>query len=259
MRQLPPPRPESMEDLLLRARQPQATAPWNDPLIRLGRFLSTLGRPAPRPALSLADALPYLFPKVRPIFTYQAHARHTGKTTAFRPLAGNFAVSLVVDLPNQDLDLGPEHLQAWGVDFDRLLQRARTNLLARGGEGRFLALRDGCYRSAWRDNLDGSRMLLPGMLQRLRLQGDPVVLLPNRDTLLVVGAEDPEGLTCAMTYARQHLDDTAWPGQAGAMRLRNYLWEPWDRPAAAQAPELQVPCWHPAAFSGRTDAAEAVG
>ncbi len=236
----------------MRAQQPAVPPAW----VRLGRLVRALGRPVARPALSLADALPWLLPKVRPIFTYQAHARNTGKTAEYRPLAGNYAVSLVVDLPNQDLDLGPEHLRNWGVDFDSLLQRARTNLLARGGEQRFLALREGCYRSTWRDNLDGSRMLLPGVLQRLRILGDPVVLLPNRDMLLVAGAEDPEALRCIVAYARQHLDDTVCPRQAGPLRLRNYCWEPWDGPAALDAPERQVPRWQPVAINGMAGAAE---
>jgi len=202
----------------------------------LGAFLSRLGRKAPRPPITLEDALPYLFPKVRPLFAYQAFAGRTGRPApAFRPLAGDFAVSLVVDLPNQDLDLGPDHLRAWNLDFDSLMQRARGNLLARGGEQGFQAVREGCYRSTWRDNLDGSRMLLPGILQRLRIKGDPLVLLPNRDTLLVVGSEDPEALRLAMALAREHLDPAACPADCGPLRLRHYRWEPWEPPAAPQA------------------------
>ena len=171
----------------MRARQP-TQAPYQREGSGLGAFLRGLGRPAPRPLLALDDALPYLFPKVRPALAYAAYARRTGRApAAFRPLAGAYAVSLVLDLPNQDLDLELAHLRTWGVDFDGLLQRARTNLLGRGGEQRFQELREGCFRSTWRDSLDGSRMLLPGMLRRLGLRGDPVVLLPSRDMLLVLG------------------------------------------------------------------------
>ena len=224
---------ESMEARLMRAQrsqdQParQATA-WEG-LTRLGHFLRELGRPMPRRTLAQADALPCLFPKVRPASAYAAYARSTGKPVPeFRPLAGGLAVSLVVDTPNQDQDLDASHLLAWNADFDDLLCHARRNLLARSGEQGFEEVRSGCYRSTWRDNLDGSRMLLPGVLGGLRLQGDPVVVLPNRDTLLVVGADDPEGLRWAMLAALQHLDDDGSPMSACPLRLANYQWQPFE-------------------------------
>jgi hypothetical protein len=183
--------------------------------------------------MSLSDALPRLFPKVRPASAYPAFARRTGRPAPeFRPLSGELAVGLVLDMPNQDLDLDATHLRAWNADFDALLLRARRNLLARSDQRGFEEVRGGCYRSTWRDNLDGSRILLPGLLGGLRLQGDPVALLPNRDTLLVVGSEDPEGLRWAMRAALLHLDDDGCPMNACPLRLANYHWEPFQVPEA---------------------------
>ena len=193
---------------------------------RLGRFLDALAHPAPRGVIPLQEALPWLLPKVRPRFEYEAYALRTGRPVpAFRPLAGSFAQSLVVDLPDQELDVGEAELAAWNVDADRLLQRARSNLLARSAEG-FCRLGPGRYRSTWRDNLDGSRVLLPGLLQGLHLAGDPVVLLPDRDTLLVVGSGDPGGLAWALEAALEFLDEAPQALNGCPLRLRNYCWEP---------------------------------
>jgi hypothetical protein len=174
----------------------------------------------------LAEALPWLVPKVRPRFEYEAFALRTGRAPAFRLLAGAFAQSLVVDLPDQEVDLDAEDLAAWNADFDVLLQRARRNLLARGGDECFQRLGPGRYRSAWRDNLDGSRVLLPGVLRQLELEGDPVVLLPDRDTLLVVGSGDPEGLTWALRGALECLDELPRALNGCPLRLRGFSWEP---------------------------------
>jgi hypothetical protein len=196
------------------------------PVARFGRFLRALGRPAPKGSLALADALPWLVPKVRPRFVYETFTMRTGRPApVFRPLAGALAVSLVVDLPNQDLDVGPAELDAWQVDFDRLMQTARSNLLARGGDRAFQSLGHGRYRSSWRDSLDGSRMLLPGLLKRLPLQGDPVVLVPNRNTLLVVGADDLPGLRWALECTSRDMNEDLAAVEGSPLRLRNYHWE----------------------------------
>jgi hypothetical protein len=137
-------------------------------------------------------------------------------------------MSLVVDMPDLEIDVGAADLARWNTDFDRLLQKARTNLLARGGEEDFQRLGPGRYRSTWRDNLDGSRMLLPGVLKNLPLQGDPVVVLPNRDTLLVVGSKDHQGLAWALEGALEFLNEDPRSLNGCPLRLRNFQWEPFQ-------------------------------
>jgi len=194
----------------------------------LCRFLETLSPNLARKGpITLQEALPWLVPKVRPRFVYEAQSLRTGRPgPETRPLAGLFAMSLVVDLPDVELDVDAADLARWNVDFDRLMLKARSNLLARGGEEFFQMMGPGRFRSTWQDNLDGSRLLLPGVLKALPLQGDPVVVLPNRDTLLVVGSKDPQGLRWALEGALEFLDEDPRSLNGCPLRLRNYQWEP---------------------------------
>jgi len=208
-------------------------------LAKLLEGFRKIGTPVQRPVLPLAMALPALLPKVRPRFRYEVRAlRQAGTCPVFEPLAGHFAMSLVVDFPEGELDVSPRELAAWGADFEGLLQRARTNLLRRGGEEDFREVRDGLFRSTWRDHYDGSRVLLPGVLKRLPIQGDPVVVLPNPDTLLVAGSEDPGGLTRLMEAAVEFLQEDRQAQNACPLRLRNFQWEPWEAPEGHPAGTL---------------------
>jgi hypothetical protein len=176
---------------------------------------------------ALDEVLPWVLPKVRPRFAHEALSLEAWEPApAFRPMAGALAVSLVLDLPYAELDLTAAMLQAWGADFDVLLQRARQNLLRRGGEEGFLAEGRGRFRSDWTDSLDGSRLLLPGVLRRLPLLGEPVAVLPSRDTLLVTGDQDPEGLQWLLTAALHLMGGDAGPKNASPLRLRHLRWEP---------------------------------
>jgi hypothetical protein len=197
---------------------------------RWTQLLEFLARPRRGP-ITLAEALPWLQPKVRPRFLYEALALEADQPRPeFRPLAGVYAVSLVVDHPDGELDVTGPDLERWGAGFEPLLQRARANLAARSSAEDFRTLGPGRYRSGWRDNLDGSRLLLPGLLRRLPLAGEPVVLLPNRDTLLVVGSEDPEGLHWALQGAMSFLDQDPAALDGCPLRLRGFRWEPFQAP-----------------------------
>ena len=215
---------------ILRTLVTGGTFPMTDSFLKthLKRLVRAVlpGLPRREP-LTLQAALPWLLPKVRPRFLYEALSLHTGQAgPVFQPLAGVFAVSLVVDLPDQEVDVGPALLAEWNVDFDRLLLKARSNLLARGGEEGFAEMGAGRYRSLWEDNLDGSRLLLPGILQRLKLRGDPVVVLPNRDALLVVGSEDPAALRWALEGAMEFMDGDPGSLNGCPLRLSHFQWEP---------------------------------
>jgi hypothetical protein len=192
----------------------------------------------PRRPLTLEAALPRLLPKVRPRFHYEALAlRHGHPCPQFQPLAGIFATSLVLDFPEGELDLGAAQLRAWNADFAILLQRARANLLLRGGLEGFREVRPGLFRSTWQDNLDGSRVLLPGLLKGLPLRGDPVVVLPNRDTLLVAGSRDPRALGLILEAGLEFVREDPRALNGCPLRLRDFHWSPWepgqDHPAAA--------------------------
>ena len=183
--------------------------------------------PPPRGTLPLAFAWPRIVPKVRPRFHYEAFGQRTAsRRPETRALGGAFDHSLVVDFSEGEVEVTASHLMAWGMEFNGMMNKAKTNLLARGGEERFERSRHGFYRSTWEDGLDGSRILLPGILRRLRLQGDPVAFLPRKDILLVAGSEDPEGLCRALEGALELLDPG--PHDGCPLRLTGFSWEAFE-------------------------------
>jgi hypothetical protein len=187
--------------------------------------------------VSLEEAWSRLLPKVRPRFHYEALTlRENPWVPVNRPLAGTFAHSLVVDFPEGEIDVTPGLLQGWGGGYERLLLKALSNLLARGAEERFARIRPGTYRSTWGDELDGSRILLPGVIRRLSVAGEPVALMPRRDVLLVTGSEDPGGLTLALESALDMVDEGTSSLNACPLRMRHFQWSP-----------LELPDSHPAA------------
>lgn len=191
--------------------------------------------------LALEEALPRLLPKVRPRFLHEALALDTGRPgPLFQPLAGPLAVSLVVDLETAQVDLGAADLARWDAGFEPLLQRARANLASRSALEDFQAAGPGRYLSTWRDGLDGSRALLPGLLRGLPLSGDPVVLLPSPNTLLVTGADDPEGLEWALAGMVGSLDEDPRAFHGCPLRLRGYQWEPFQADGQRLCPLLSL-------------------
>ena len=185
--------------------------------------------PPPRPprgTLPLAFATPRIVPKVRPRFSYEVFGlRNPGRRPEAKVLAGSFGQSLVVDCAEGEIEVTSAHLAAWGLTFDSMMNKAKTNLLARGGEERFERSKTGFYRSTWEDALAGSRILLPGMLRRLRLEGDPVVFLPRKEVLLVAGSEDPAGLCAALEASLELMDAASQPMNGCPLRLRHFQWD----------------------------------
>ena len=206
----------------------------------LGKYRELFNRePGAQAVLPLEEALPWLMPKVRPRFQFEARSlRRPGSCPVDRPLTESFALSLVVDCPEAERDVGARELEAWGTEFDLLLQRARSNLLRRGGEERFCPVRPGLYRSTWEDSLDGSRILLPGVLRRLALQGEPVVVLANPDTLLVAGSEDGPALEWLLRAALEFAAEDPRAMNGCPLRLRDFRWEPWAAPPGQGLGEL---------------------
>ncbi len=152
----------------------------------------------------------------------------------YQPLAEHLGVGAVYDLPEAMVMLQASHLEEWNVTFYEAFEQGLNNL----GEidATFTTIDDHSYVSSTGDHYDLSRMLLPELIRELEVVGDPVVMLPNRDRLLVTGSEDRHGLEIIALLLEQLLTQPR-PITGLAFRLSNDEWTCWlpslDHPAYA--------------------------
>ncbi len=149
-----------------------------------------------------------------------------------RPLTEHLVVVLVYDLPDSMLEIGLDTLTRWDVPFDDALDAARDNLWTLSKE-RLLPLRPGVWRSPWGDNYDASRLLLHDLVWQYPVKGAHVAAAPHRDTLLVTGSEDVEGLRDVLSRSLKALESPR-PMGARAVVLEGSRWVP-----------LRLPPGHP--------------
>ena len=147
-------------------------------------------------------------------------------------LGEHLGVGLVYDLPEAMVMLQGSHLESWGVTFYEVMENALNNL---GGlDAGFAAIDDHTYISTTSDHYDASRMLIAELVAELKVKGDPVALLPNRDRLIVTGAGDSRGLETAALVAQQLITHPR-PVTGHAFRYHDEEWTPWlptkDHPA----------------------------
>lgn len=118
-------------------------------------------------------------------------------------IGDHLSVALVYDLPESMQSINREQLDGWDVSYYEALEIARQNL--EETEFAIASVGDKLYISATGDNYDASRLLLTDVIGRLDLQGRPVVAVPNRDTLVIAGDEDEEGLALLADFTEQAL------------------------------------------------------
>ena len=108
-------------------------------------------------------------------------------------LADVLGVGLIYDLPSSMMQLQQHTLDQWKTTFDEAYEFACGNL-QEITKHNLKAVASGIWTSPWRDNYDPSRMLLTDYIRQHEVTGDPVVMVPNRDTLILSGSKDPAGL-----------------------------------------------------------------
>lgn len=111
----------------------------------------------------------------------------------YRVLADVLALYLVYDLPASMMQIQQSVLDQWKTTLNEALEIACENLRAITKHS-LNPIAPGVWISPWRDNYDASRMLLLEYVRHHEITGDPVVMVPNRDTLLLTGSDDPAGL-----------------------------------------------------------------
>ena len=176
------------------------------------------------------DASPDLLPAIRNRSYYELttlHLRVQGMNALPFPLqivGEHFAAGLVYDLPEAIHLIQPNTLTEWNVTFAQALEIAIKNL-AEISQNDLDELTPGVWGSPWHDNHDASRLLLPDLIRRHRVKGDPVVMVPNRDTLLLTGSEDVDGLRAVLSLTNEALESPR-PFNGIAVRLNGEDWVP---------------------------------
>lgn len=158
-----------------------------------------------------------------------------------RSIAAGMVTLLALDRPHSMMRITEEHLGKWGVTADTAFDLALANLRKLSTKD-LLSLSPSVFTSDWGDTYGSSRLLLVDLFRSLPLKGAPIVMVPNRDVLLVTGSEDEAGLRSMAQYGRQVLNDPR-PLSATTLRLEGGVWREFipnpSRPGEAELRELQ--------------------
>lgn len=143
-------------------------------------------------------------------------------------VGSHLIASLVYDLPLSMRSLSGTDLEKWGITYYEALEIARDNLLET--VGKFGQVSEGCYVSMTGDSYDASRLLVPSVIERFEVKGDPVAMIPNRDTLLITGTDDEQGLKIMLDLTKQAMGQTR-PYVNIPIRLDDGDWVDWTPPS----------------------------
>ena len=207
--------------------------------------LGTVGMELPD---DFADVHPDLLPVVRSRFYLESvglQARTRGNESLNVPqqlIGDNLSLSLVYDLPQAMRSIGQSDLDAWGVTFYEAVESAQRNL-EQMGKVAFAQIGDGLFASATGDNYDASRLILVELVRHFPLRGMPIAMVPNRDTLLLTGADDEHGLEVMAKIAADSLSQPR-PISTVPLCLEGDEWQSWlpprNSPAFAPFHELRM-------------------
>jgi hypothetical protein len=158
-------------------------------------------------------------------------AADSRKRPARVPISDWFARALVIDHPSHVAIVNEEQLVSWNVTFDEAFATGLSNL--KDCTVAKFRQEGGYFVGTWSDDYDSSRILLADIFNDLPLKGDPVVCLPNRVTLMVTGADDPEAIRAMLIKAEEIVRTLARRQNPGPLIIRNGAISDYDVPAAS--------------------------
>jgi hypothetical protein len=145
------------------------------------------------------------------------------------PVGEHLMATVVYDLPVSMRTLSQNDFDRWNTSYYQAMEAARMNL----EESTFAwgRIGEGFHSAVSGDNYDSARLLLTERIREFDVQGDPVAMVPSRDTLLVTGSDDVNGLKMMLDLTRQHLQQDPRPLSGLPLRLVEDDWEDWQAPA----------------------------
>lgn len=169
-------------------------------------------------------ALPATFDAVRPLLLpalrrkslldYIQREAPTGTPNVpgyvHRDVGPDIALVLAIDAEQTISLVMDATFNGWGVTFEQALAVAMDNLRDRSADD-FMPFDGvpGLVRSNWNDGYDSSRILLPDLMYRGVGSGNPVIMIPTRETLLLAPDHQPAALLAMLAGAGRALSDSS--------------------------------------------------
>jgi hypothetical protein len=121
-----------------------------------------------------------------------------------QPVGEHVLACLVYDWPESVQSISQEDLEGWGVTVYEALEAAKENLET----SRLAAAQIGDHLFSFvsGDSYDAVRLLLVDQIKEFDLTGRPVVMVPNRDSILITGSDDTVGLELMAEMAIRGLE-----------------------------------------------------
>lgn len=156
------------------------------------------------------------------------------------PIGEHLYLSMVFDLPESVRSINSEDIEDWGVSIWEAREVAIKNL----AEENFVmvSLGDVLYASNTGDSYDATRLILANLVEQIQVEGQPVAMVPNRDTLLITGSESEVGLKMMIELASKELLENARPLIATMLIFRDGQWEDWQLPEGHPSHEAYRRC-----------------
>lgn len=184
--------------------------------------------------IALADVMGALLPVVRNL----SHLRNQWLDPplkadkdhfdyALKEFCGALAISVAIDRPNSIKILAASRLRQWSRTLDDLLPIALDNLRAIS-PSKFERMKEGHFVSAYNDNYDASRLLLPDLFANLPLRGNPVAVAVSRSCLVVCGSHELDALVAMAQFAEDEIDRDQRAISFLPLVLRDGSWRRFD-------------------------------
>ena len=175
------------------------------------------------------DLQPDLYPRICSRVSFEVERlrgdvlNRADREDAFVPFAEHLGIGLAYEMPESLAFVSRQQLAGWGRSFDAVFADARKNLAAITQEP-LKKLGTGLWISPWNDSHESARLVLSEYIREHAVYGEHVVMVPNRDTLLVSGSEDVDGLTQMISVAENRQEPYFISGLL--YRLQDDRWVP---------------------------------
>jgi len=146
---------------------------------------------------------------------------------ALKPFCDGLAIVIAVDHPTAINLVNQDTIATWGRSLDELLAVATGNL-AKRSTTKFERVDGRLYVSAFEDQYDASRLLIPGLFEELPLRGDPIAIAMSRSGIIVAGSEDIDALQSMASFVESRQEEETRPISNLPLVLRGGEWRQFD-------------------------------